>query len=152
VTKRLRVKANIGKSRGAAGRFHASHTAAAQRSAKAITDEILRIFDQFEEASEEIMLEALEPTMALADSYCPVDTGAMLASGYLEVTTFRGKPRVEIGYGKGGVPDYTAYVHENMEMSHDPPTRAKWLQAAVMEDLGGIYSRLGAGYKRFMGA
>lgn len=152
MTKRMRVKANIGKSRGAAGRFDASHTAAAQRSSKAITEQILNIFDQFEEASEEIMLEALEPTKELADSYCPVDTGRMLASGYLEVTTFRGKPRVEIGYGRGGTPDYTAYVHENMEMPHDPPTRAKWLQAAVMEDLGGIYSRLATGYKRFMRA
>ena len=149
--RRLRVKAGIGRT-GAHGNsgFHVSHTNAAKQSAKAITDKILDIFDQFEQASEDLMLEALEPTFELSKKYCPKDTGALVASGYLEKVGFRGKPRVELGYGRGGTPDYAAYVHEMVDIPHQSPTRSKWLQAAVMEDLDNIYLRLGAGYLAFM--
>lgn len=150
-SRRLRVKAGIGRT-GAHGnsRFHISHTNAAKQSAKAITDSILDILDQFEQASEDLMLEALEPTFELSKKYCPVDTGDLVASGYLEKVGFRGKPRVEIGYGRGGNPDYAAYVHEMVDIPHVAPTRSKWLQAAVMEDLDNIYNRLGASYRAFM--
>jgi hypothetical protein len=83
--------------------------------------------------------------------YAPVLTGALRASGYLEKVGFRGKPRVEIGFGRGGDPDYAAFVHEAVDIPRRAPTRSKYLEAAVMEDLDQIYRRLGEGYKTFTG-
>lgn len=117
---------------------------------KRLTDKLMDILDQFEDASDEIMLNALQPTKDLADYYCPMDTGALRGSGYLEVVSFRGKPRVEIGYGKGGKPEYASFVHEDTTQFHKAPTRSKWLQAAIMEDLPNIQSRLEEGYRQFM--
>jgi hypothetical protein len=122
----------------------------ADQAARAIGRILSDIFDQFEGASEELMIEAMEPTFTKSQEYCPTASGVMRASGYLEKTGFRGKPRVEIGYGRGGYPHYTVYVHEMTGIFHEPPTRSKWLQAAVMEDTDAIYERLGRGYKAFM--
>lgn len=154
-TKRLKFSANIGKTRiRGAGQYPSEKaiTSSMQKSGRAMTKAILDIFDQFEAVSEDIMLEALEPTMELADFYCPVDTGEMIASHYLEGTGTPRAPRVEIGYGRRGSPYYTAYVHEMVGIPHQEPTRSKWLQAAVMEDLENIYRRVGEGYKQFLGA
>lgn len=154
-TRRLKVNANIGKTRiRGSGRFPSEKaiTSSMQKSGKRITDALLNIFDQFEAVSEEVMIQALEPTLELADYYCPVDTGDLLESHYLEGTGTPSNPRVEIGYGRRGVPYYAAYVHEMVGIPHAEPTRSKWLQAAVMEDLENIYNRVGAGYKEFMGS
>lgn len=106
------------------------------------------LFDQIEGASPQIMLNALEPTFAISQYLCPVDTGDLKASGYLEITSARtGGTRVEIGYGRGGNPYYAVYVHEMTSMYHKPPTMAKWLQAAVMGDMDNIFSRLKDGYR-----
>lgn len=117
---------------------------------KAITDALLKILDGFSDASPEIMLDALEPTYKKAAEYCPRDTLELVNSEYLEVTPYRGKPRVELGFARGGSPPYAVYVHEMIDYHHEAPTRSKFLQAAVMEDLDGIMMRLGEGYKAFL--
>lgn len=111
------------------------------------------IFDQFEaqDVSEQIMYDAMMPTFEKSQRYTPKLTGALRESGYLEKVGTKSKPAVVIGYGKGGHPDYTVYVHEMVGIPHREPTRAKFLQSAVMEDLDLIFERLGEGYKRFMG-
>ena len=108
------------------------------------------IFDQVENAAPEIMLDALIPTRDLAAYYCPKKTGALVESEYLEVTSFRGSPRVELGFAKGGEPPYGIYVHEMVDYQHAFPTRSKFLQAAVMEDMDGIISRVTGNFKDFM--
>lgn len=108
---------------------------------------LLDFMNAMSDNSAPIMITALEPTFELSKTYCPVDTGVLLASGYLEITSFRGNPRVEMGYARGGNPSYAVVVHEDPQFYHKPPTRYKWLQAAMMEDLGGIYERLGIEYK-----
>lgn len=129
-----------------------AYVSSMRRTSKGIVDMLMGVIDQFEEVTPEIMVDALEPTFELSKEYCPVDTGKLVNSGYLEVTS-RGKaPRAEIGYGRGGVPYYAVLVHEATWIGHQPPTRSKWLQAAVMEDLGNIYNRLAEGYAAFMGA
>lgn len=153
--KRLKVRAHIGGLSGGRGRSryasYAEFRNATQQSMAEVQKQILSIFDQLEDASEEIMLQALEPTFEKALTWCPVDTGDMRNSGYLEKVGTKGKPKVEIGFAKYGYPDYTVYVHENLAMPHAEPTRAKWLEAAVMEDLDLIDERLQKGYKAFMG-
>src|SRR5262245_48843185 len=107
-----------------------------------------RFIKHMEVQSPEVLLEALEPAYDLSQTYCPVDTGAMKDSGYLQITQRGQYPTVEIGYGKGGVPPYTEAVHENMEWRHKNPTRSKWLQTALAEEASDIQDRIVRGYKK----
>lgn len=118
---------------------------------KALTNDLDYIFQQFEDVTPEVTKDAMEPTFEKSKVYCPKDTHALVDSGYLEIVAFRGRPRVEIGYAKGGVPRYAVYVHEMTELSHEAPTRSKWLEAAINEDMFSIIDRVASGYKRFMG-
>jgi hypothetical protein len=116
------------------------------RSARAGMAQVIRNYRKFvqtvEESMPDVLYEALVPTFGKSQEYCPIDTGALRESGYLEITEFRRRPRVEIGYGVGGDPDYAAKVHENMEYRHKAPTRAKWLQVALEEDEEAIQMRI----------
>lgn len=148
------VKLHVGKqfSRNVGHASDPYFTQSMQSTMRELTDTLLDILDQFSDASAEIMEEAIEPTMDLADYYCPKDTHRLVNSRFIEVRNFRGKPRLEAGYARGGVPHYGAFVHEATWVPHRAPTRSKWLQAAMMEDLNNIYDRLGQGYRAFMGA
>lgn len=112
-----------------------------------ITSNLIKVFDGIKAASPDILLDALEPTFELSQYYCPVDTGALKGSGYLEVTEFRSNPRVEMGYAKNNDPPYAVVVHENLEWRHKWPTRAKFLQAAVDEDMEDIKARVQQAYQ-----
>lgn len=118
---------------------------------KELENILAKLMKDVEDATPPIMLDILAPTKVKSDLYCPKDTHALVNSGYLEVTSFRGSPRVELGYARGGQPSYGVVVHENMSFKHKAPTRAKWLQAAMFEDLPQMYERLGASYKASMG-
>lgn len=109
------------------------------------------VISQFEDATPEIIIEALRPTLELAKKYTPKLTGELVNSAYLESVGFRGGQRVELGYAKGGSPRYAALVHEQVEVKHQSPTRSKFLEAAVNEDIGNVIDRLAGGYRRFMG-
>lgn len=154
MTARRKLSIGVGLKRGGT-KFpsEAGYVADVNRQCKELEDILIDVFKQFEDVSEDIMIDALRPTFSKArDIYCPKDSGDLRASGYLEKASFRGKPRVEIGFGRSGKPRYTVYVHEMLNFRHEPPTRAKFLQAAVFEDLNDIYLRLGREYKSFMGA
>lgn len=90
--------------------------------------------NQLEGFLPEDMLAAMQPTFEKSQEWCPKDKGTLVESGYLEVESFRGSIRVEMGYGRNDSPDYAIYVHEMVDFHHEEPTRAKWLQAAVDED------------------
>lgn len=157
MARRRRLKVNIGKQyvRGD-GRWpsEAGYIAMMASAAKSITDQLLSVLDQFEDATEDIMIAALEPTFEKAISYTPVDTTALVKSAYLEKNSFRGKPSVEMGFARGGVPNYAMYVHEITSYKHFNPSgaRAKFLQTAVQEDIDAIFQRLGQEYRAFMGS
>lgn len=150
--RRRRIKAGIGiqnytPTRGAKFPSEPGYVQSVQASMRAVSDALLEIFKDLEDGSGEIMIEALQPTFEKAKYYTPKDTGALVRSGYLELMMFRGKPRVEIGFGRAGHPHYAIYVHEMLSIPHEPPTRAKFLEYAVMEDLDDIFKRLGVLYK-----
>lgn len=106
-----------------------------------IADNLQWFVNQLEGYLPEDLRWAMEPTFELSQKYCPVETGDLLASGYLEVEGFRGGARVEIGYGKNNFPDYAIYVHE-MPHYHVPPTSDKFLQKAIDEDYYNILQRV----------
>ena len=110
------------------------------------------IVQQFEDVTPQIMYDAVLPTKDLADIYCPKDTGALVESGDVEIISRGKQPWVEVGYAKGGNPFYAVYVHEVVGYRHEPPTRSKWLQAALFEDMGNIQGRLAASFGSFMGS
>lgn len=128
----------------------AGYVQSVNQSWRKIERQIVDIFQQFEDVSDDICMEALRPTFEKSQEYCPIASGRLRRSGYIEKTSLRGKPRVEIGYGRAGEPPYTVFVHERVDMRHKPPTRAKFLQAAVLEDLEAIFGRLVIGYRGFM--
>lgn len=97
----------------------------------------------------EEMVNALEPTLDLArDVYCPVQTGELRASGYVEARARRGSATAEIGFGRGGIPQYAVMVHENPAAYHEAPTQYKFLERAVYEDSTEIMGRLAEAVKR----
>lgn len=125
-----------------------------QRRGAKMTDVIMnytKLVRHLEVVSPDILLDAMQPTFALSQQYCPTDTGRLKDSGYLEITERRGRPTVEIGYGFGGEPPYATAVHENLEWQHKAPTRAKWLQVALEEDAQNIQDRIVADYRSVFG-
>lgn len=89
----------------------------------------------------EILEDALRPTFGKSQVYCPVRDGTLRASGYLESKQTSDGAEAEIGYGRGGIPDYAIYVHE-LPARHEEPTRDKFLQAAIDEDYFAIINRI----------
>lgn len=115
----------------------------ASKSMRGVVNAYNRLIRYLENATPEILVEALEPTYRKSQEYCPKDTGALKDSGYLEIVEHRnGKITVEMGYGFRGQPEYAARVHENLEWRHKRPTRAKWLQVALEEDEQAIRGRI----------
>lgn len=114
----------------------------ARAAMSAVINNYNRLIRHIERVTPEILLESLKPTFEKSQEYCPIDTGAMKESGYLEIVQQGDRPVVQMGYGFGGNPPYTATVHENLEWKHKAPTRAKWLQVAIEEDEGEIRGRI----------
>src|SRR5436190_2080674 len=119
-----------------------------RESIKEVTDNLLAVLQGFIDESPKVMLEAMKPTFLISQRLCPIKTGKLRASGYLEITGFRGNARVEIGYAKGGNPWYAPIVHENLEAFHEPPTQAKFLEDAINQDEQNILARIAEGYEK----
>jgi hypothetical protein len=153
MTKRRRLKIQIGKQNVRAATPYPSepgYVAQMQSQAKKMTDTLLDILDQFKDVSEDLMLEALEPTGEKSQVYCPKDTHELVDSFYLVKAPFRGKPRVEMGYARNSKPPYAVFVHEIPTHQHEYPTRYKFLEQAMKEDLEMIHFRLNILYRDFM--
>lgn len=100
----------------------------------------------------EVLREALEPTFLKArDVYTPIRFGDLRDSGYLEAGRSSRGPFAVVGFGRGGFPPYAALVHERTDYFHEPPTRSKFLQAALEEDGPEIQARIEKGYRTASG-
>lgn len=107
-------------------------------------DQLGRLVSHMETQAEFVAYEALRPTFELSQTYVPVETGDLKRSGVIEMR-LRGRRKehvCEIGYGRSGQPFYAVFVHENMEMGHLPPTSAKFLLRALIEDEANIADRV----------
>lgn len=107
--------------------------------------EILSALDEFIQDVKgmcpDVLVEALEPTLGKAIEYCPIKSGALRESAYLEAEQSRGGTVVAIGFGRGGQPDYAIYVHE-LPRQHEEPTRYKFLETALDEDYWSILNSI----------
>ena len=115
-----------------------------------IENKLAMVINAIKGLTPEVLLEILEPVLEQSQIYCPVKTGALKNSSYLEVMQqgTGGTISAEIGYGRGGVPHYTIYVHEDLEKVHTPPTQAKFLQRPVDEILPNIQDQILRKYKQ----
>lgn len=110
---------------------------------KAIMDSYKKMLDVIDEVVPDIMVEALEPTLKLAQYYCPKDTHRLVNSGFVEKRpSTRNQMNAVIGFAKNGFPDYAAIVHERVDIPHAAPTRSKFLETALLEDMGNVFGRI----------
>lgn len=118
---------------------------------KAFVKELNRLVSHLGNQGGRIAYEALRPTFQISQLYVPIDTGALKRSGDLSMIERRGITVAEISYAKNGRPFYANYVHEISAYSHVAPTKAKFLEAAVREDMENIKDRVIKGAKDALG-
>ena len=88
-----------------------------------------------------------EQIMAKSKRLVPVDTGALRASGHVQLPVIRGKNvKVVLGYGGAAVP-YAVFVHEK-PARHNAPTQNKYLEQPFNEAIPGMASRLAKRMRR----
>lgn len=131
--------------------YEANYVASIRQQFKIIMDNYVRVIEGLQKVTPEILYDALTPTFKLSQKYVPVDTGVLKDSGFLEIERRGKNPRVVIGYGKGGKPDYAGIVHERVDIPHKSPTKAQYLLDALVEDESGIQRRIITGYKKAFG-
>jgi hypothetical protein len=100
-----------------------------------------RLVADIKGATPDILAEAFLPTFELSLLYVPYKTGALQSTGKLEPVYDASKPKAVISYGDALV-NYAAIVHERVDLFHMPPTRSKYLQAALEETLDEIRPRV----------
>lgn len=129
--------------------FKASQNIEIRTQFDGIEANFLKVINAIKGITPGALLEILEPVLEQAQIYTPVKTGALRNSGYLEVVQTSGSViSAEIGFGRGGEPSYTVFVHEDMTKFHQPPTQAKFLQHAVDEVLPNIEDQILRKYKQ----
>lgn len=109
-----------------------------------------RVFSRFAEPIAAATARALyaEGNSIINDSepLVPVETGTLKASKRVMEPEYKGDHIVvRAGYGYGGEyedvaqttdpggPGYAVYVHERLDVHHDPPTSAKFLERPALE-------------------
>lgn len=128
-------------SEGSRANYNKAFTRSARESMAQIIKEISGIFAR-EKAALPATLEAvLEPTLGLSMVYCPVKTGKLIESAEIKSGFKDGRAFAAINYGGGKQVHYAAIVHERTDLNHVFPTRAKFLQAALEEDVGNFKER-----------
>ncbi len=108
----------------------------------AVSRQINGIIAAIDGATPDAILAGLLPIFQKSQEYCPVETGVLVGSGYVQTEkTWRGAVG-NIGYALNNDPDYAAIVHERVDLNHEPPTQAKFLELAIMEEMGSFKERV----------
>ncbi len=109
-----------------------------------------QFLDKLKAATPEIVHNALKPTFKRAQYYVPEKTGALWESGKLTYgVNDSGRAFASITFGNDEA-WYAALVHEFVWQQHEAPTRSKYLQAAMEENIDGIMKSLQVDYTGLM--
>jgi len=129
--------------------------ARATKDVRAQMAEVQRRFSNLVKAvpgvTEVAIFHALEPIYDQSQIFVPVDTGKLKESGFIRTSSRRDGAAGVVGYGAAGNPFYAVYVHERLDLKHDAPTQAKYLEEAVKEKFSEFESRLADSMKRSLG-
>ncbi len=149
-----RVRFNVGSKRLTAGTHpgQASYTRAIRSQMKQVEGNYRRAVEMLRTNTPEAMRQMLQPVFDRSQVLVPFKTGALKASGYIEIRR-RNKDVVvgEVGYGKGGKPPYAVFVHENLDAHHAAPTQAKFLEQAADENINDMLDQAGHVYNETLG-
>jgi hypothetical protein len=122
----------------ASSTYQAAFTRSTRESMAAIIENYRSLVNAIRDATPQILHDIMEPVFDLSQLYCPVKTGKLQDSGRISAHETGTRVRVDISYGDGANVPYAAIVHERTELAHAPPTRSKYLQAALEESLDDI--------------
>jgi hypothetical protein len=86
-----------------------------------------RIFKRAEKTTEDGIERAAYFLLARSQELCPVDTGALKASGRVIKRGHGANTECIVAYGSDEI-YYAVYVHEDTSKYHEWPTQAKWLE------------------------
>lgn len=126
--------------------FRRATTLTARQDMAQIIKTYERIVRKLDGLTPAALRDALQPVFDKSQVYVPKRTGALAQSGQLNVSTnAEGNAEGEITYGSSSV-WYAALVHELVHLRHEPPTRAKYLQAALEEELDAFLVSLATDY------
>ena len=136
----LKLKASIGRKRIPKNLdpAEAGYQRQINRQMKEIIDNYKEVITAVRDQTGKAMLKALGPIFQESQVLVPVDKGPLKASGYLELRELSSGPVVEIGYAKAGKPEYAVFVHEMVQLNHESPTQAKFLQVPIERHLDKI--------------
>ena len=88
-----------------------------------------------------------ERIMGKSKRLVPVDTGALRASGHVQLPKISGKKvRVVLGYGGAAAP-YAVFVHER-PARHNAPTQWKYLETPLNAAIPGMAGRIARRLRR----
>lgn len=130
---------------------HADFTRSVREQMQGVIKEYTRFVEHLDEQGPDILRDALEPTFQMSQDIVPHKTGTLKNSGYLETDHTRGRTVVEMGYARGGNPDYAVIVHEDPDKFHPEPTQYKFLQQPLEQDMDNVQRRIFLGYRRASG-
>lgn len=109
---------------------------------KELSARLKRLGPEAVQAAAASLYQSAEAVMTKSKEICPVQTGALRASGQVGMPEVTGNNvLVELGYGNASV-DYAVHVHENLQAFHKPPTQAKFLEQPLKESLKDIEDKL----------
>lgn len=99
----------------------------------------------------DVLINALTPAFDKSQEYVPVKTGDLANSGVLSAE-IAGADEAEasITYGSAEI-WYAAQVHEYVWLNHKAPTRSKYLQAALEEELDSFIVSAAVDYATMLG-
>lgn len=110
-----------------------------------VLDQLRRWGQGFFDGAAAAQVEEAKRVMLLArDVYCPIDTGALRGTA-LVTAELRELPLASADIRFGDGIDYAVFVHERLDLFHQPPTQAKFLQRAVDELSPQMTVRIGEG-------
>ena len=114
-------------------------------------ENLKKVIARIENVTPEAIRFGLQPIFEESQRLVPVDTSRLKSSGFIETRQRVGGVSAEIGYGRFGIPHYAGFVHEMIDIPHAPPTRAKYLEAAVNLHIGDFGRRVGLYMEREVG-
>jgi len=128
---------------------------AAIGSARADMADIISRYEAFvsglKDMTPTVLFNALQPVFNRSQIYVPKKTGALAASGEINVFPLAGdSAEGEIVYGNSEA-WYASLVHEYVWLNHAAPTRSKYLQAALEEEIDSFMTSIIVDYGLAMG-
>ena len=124
------------------GRVGGKGYAGLRNQMEALERNIAQAILEIEDAVPDALQHGVQEVFDLSQTYVPVKTGELKASGFILARKTRRGASAVVGYAAASRPSYALPVHEIMEAYHEPPTQAKFLQAALEQAGDGIEDRI----------